>query len=260
MKKITLIKLGGSIITVKDKPLTPRPDIIEQLAIDVARYQAQNPDTHIILGNGAGSYGHYLVQQYGLKDGIKTREQVQGFCEVQNAVAELNRIVVKALLKQVLPVCTVQPSAIMVSQEAREKDIFLQSIAMMYVTGIIPVLYGDIILDTKLGCHIFSTEDLFHLLIQADMPIQEVIHITQVDGVLDKQKQVIPEINEESWKEVQDAIYAPNGFDITGGMKHKIEAALEYAKKGVETRIINGEKPDIFNQTGTRISSLPSAD
>ena len=258
MKPITLIKLGGSIITQKDTPLTARPDIITALAKEIATYQKQNPGVQLILGNGAGSFGHYLVQKYDLKEGIKTREQVQGFCEVQNAVAQLNRFVVQALLQEGLPACTVQPSAVLVSQDAEKKDLFLQSIAMMYVTGVIPVLYGDIILDVKRGCHIFSTEDLFDLLIQADMPVKEVIHITQVDGVLDKNRVVIPEITKDNWDEVQESIFAPKGYDVTGGMKHKIEASLKYAEKGVETRILNGEKPDVFNQVGTKITAQQS--
>jgi isopentenyl phosphate kinase len=90
------------------------------------------------------------------------------------------------------------------------------------------------------------------------MPVKEVIHLTQVDGVLDSNKEVIPEITEENWEAVQESIYEPKGYDITGGMKHKIETALKYAKKGVTTRILNGEKPDVFNQAGTTITSRQS--
>lgn len=254
MKPITLIKFGGSVITRKDEALTARPDIIKALAKEVARYQQQNPDTQLILGNGAGSFGHYLVQKYDLKDGMKSKDQVLGYTQVQHSVSQLNNLVTNALLAEELPVVSVQPSAILVSQDGKSKDIFLQSIAMMYITGIIPVLYGDIILDTRRGCKIFSTEELFDLLIEADMPVKEVIHLTQVDGVLDSNKAVIPEITEENWKAVQESIYEPKGYDITGGMKHKIETALKYAKKGVTTRIVNGEKPDVFNQAGTTIT------
>lgn len=258
MKPITLIKLGGSVITRKDEALTARPDIIKAIAKEIAKYYKQNPEVRLILGNGAGSFGHYLVQKYNLKDGMKTAEQLAGYTQVQHSVSQLNNLVTNALLAEGLPVVSVQPSAILISQNGKKQDMFLQSIAMMYVTGIIPVVYGDIILDTKQGCKVFSTEDIFDLLIQAEMPIKEVIHITQVDGVLDKKKVVINEITEENWREVQEDIYAPAGYDVTGGMKHKIETALEYAKKGVLTRIINGEKPDLFNQTGTTISSLQS--
>lgn len=258
MKPITLIKLGGSVITRKDEALTARPDIIKSLAKEIAEYHKQNPEVRLILGNGAGSFGHYLVQKYDLKDGMKTAEQLAGYAQVQHSVSQLNNLVTNALLAEGLPVVSVQPSAILISQNGKKQEMFLQSIAMMYITGIIPVLYGDIILDTKQGCKVFSTEDIFDLLIQADMPVKEVIHITQVDGVMNNHKMVIEEITDASWEEVQQDIHAPAGYDVTGGMKHKIETALQYATKGVSTRIVNGEKPDVFNQAGTTITSPQS--
>lgn len=242
MKKIILIKLGGSLITEKDKPMTACQDIIDQIAGEIAGLYRQTTDYQFILGNGAGSFGHYLVQKYNIQGGIKTPDQIEGFCQVQDAVAQLNRLVVKALLHEHVPVCTVQPSAILIAEDAQKKELFLQPIQQMMEKGIIPVLYGDIILDTKQGSHIFSTEDMFDLLIQADMPITTVVHLTQVAGVLDQNQKVIPVITEQNWPAVQKHIYAPKGFDITGGMKHKIEKALVYARKSVKTIIISGEE------------------
>ena len=53
-----LIKLGGSIITNKDKPLSPRRKTIDGIVRSLKK-----TDEDIIVVHGGGSYGHLLVCQ-----------------------------------------------------------------------------------------------------------------------------------------------------------------------------------------------------
>jgi isopentenyl phosphate kinase len=54
-----LIKLGGSIITNKEKPLSPRKKTIENLAKNLKKI-----DEPMIIVHGGGSYGHYWSVKY----------------------------------------------------------------------------------------------------------------------------------------------------------------------------------------------------
>ena len=48
--RTVFLKLGGSLITDKYTPLTPRPDVIQRLAQECAAAQAQAPDLRLLLG------------------------------------------------------------------------------------------------------------------------------------------------------------------------------------------------------------------
>ncbi len=252
MKKLIFIKLGGSLITEKDKPMTARLDIIEQLAADIASLIKQMPEYTFIIGNGAGSFGHYQVVKYGLKEGVSSPEQWQGVSEVQSAASELNRIVVNALLKQNIPVYKLQPSAMFTAENSRLSTSNLEGLNNALQTGLVISVYGDIILDSKKGCTIFSTEKVFDILLnealQKGNSVKAVVHLSKVPGVQDSNGQIIPLITKENWNEIQHHISSTEGFDVTGGMKHKIESSLEYAEKGIVTYIGSGETKNILQK------------
>jgi hypothetical protein len=52
------LKMGGSLITDKTTPRTPRMEVLNRLAMEIASACAQNPSLHLVVGNGAGSFGH----------------------------------------------------------------------------------------------------------------------------------------------------------------------------------------------------------
>ena len=54
-----LIKLGGSIITNKEKPLSPRRKTIDNLAKSLRKIEEP-----MIIVHGGGSYGHYWSVKY----------------------------------------------------------------------------------------------------------------------------------------------------------------------------------------------------
>ncbi len=254
LPELICIKFGGSVITKKDSPVTPRPEIIARLAREFASLRRQKPEAAFLIGNGAGSFGHYKVLEYNMKQGIQTPEQVFGYCDVHASVQELNALVVTALLKEGIPACSMQPSALFTAEDGQQQTRSMDSISAMLKTGIVPVVYGDIILDTKRGSVVFSTEDIFAQLLEAlpSYVVSTIIHVSNVEGVLTQDTTLIPQITRSNWEEVQRHIFTGNGFDVTGGMKHKIETALSYATRGISTRIISGEIPDTLAQVMTR--------
>lgn len=244
MKQITLLKLGGSLITDKTKPFTAKMDIIRDLAVQIKKALDTNPHLHLIIGNGAGSFAHYPAVQYNIKNGITREEQKLGFCEVQDAASRLNRIIVHELIKAKVRACSLNPSSMLVAQNGEIKNFFLDPIFGFLNLNIIPVLYGDIVFDEKRGAKIYSTEQLLSYIAQQlqkkGYSIERIVHNGITKGVLDGKNNPIPKITQQNFKIIKKHLNSTRGFDVTGGMSHKVEESLKLADKGIKSLIING--------------------
>ena len=93
--------------------------------------------------------------------------------------------------------------------------------------------------------------------------VQKVIHVVGVDGVYDADHNILPEVTEQNWPEVQQSITATKGFDATGGMGLKIRESLDLTKLGISSLILSGNKKDNLyhalvgkHWTGTTIRPL----
>ena len=108
---LTFLKLGGSLITDKNTPRTPRPEVLARLMDEIAAARQAQPGLSLVLGHGSGSFGHVEARKYGTRQGVSTPEQWRGLAEVQSVAGELNRLVVDAARAAGLPVLGLPPSA-----------------------------------------------------------------------------------------------------------------------------------------------------
>ncbi len=243
-KRLVILKLGGSLITDKTKPYTARLDIIHNLAVQIKGALDEDPDLQLIIGNGSGSFAHYPASEYKMLEGIQNEKQKMGFCLVQDAAASLNRIIVSHLLKVGVAAVSVNPSSMIVSENGTITTCFVDPFLGFIQQGLTPVFYGDIVYDLQKGSAIFSTEKLinrFALELEKNMmPVSKIIQNGVVKGVLDRDKNVIPRITDDNFDSLKEFLYATDGFDVTGGMYHKLQESLSLARSGVKTMIING--------------------
>jgi len=82
MTSLQFLKLGGSLITEKDRPHTARLQVIRRLASEIARARRDDPALRLVLGHGSGSFGHVPAQKYGTRGGVRTPEEWGGFVQV----------------------------------------------------------------------------------------------------------------------------------------------------------------------------------
>ena len=85
-----VLKLGGSVVTVKDAPMTADDGNITRLCEEI---KAAGPRPLIIV-HGGGSFGHPVASKYGIADGFTSERQVPGFARTHQAMVMLNNIVV----------------------------------------------------------------------------------------------------------------------------------------------------------------------
>ncbi|MFA5828373.1 MAG: isopentenyl phosphate kinase [Candidatus Shapirobacteria bacterium] len=246
MKNLILLKLGGSLITDKSKPYTARDDVIRRLAIEIKK--SKSSKYQLLISHGSGSFAHTLASQYGTADGAKTEDQIKGLCQVQQVAIEINRIVNRIFLDEGLNVLSFVPSSFTTSDNKDLNSLYIDPIVIALKLGIIPLVFGDIILDKKIGSCIYSGEanldNLIPPLQSNGFSISKVIQAGTTDGVYDENGTTIPIITPQNFPSLRSALKSSTVADVTGGMLHKIEESLNMAKTGTDVFIINGTHPD----------------
>lgn len=237
-KDITLVKLGGSVITDKKVPYVAKTAVIKRLAQELKACPAP-----LIIAHGSGSFAHTSAAKFGGKKGYKT---TIGFAKVARDAMEINRIVMDILVNEGLPAVSLRPlSMILTSAGKTEKNLF-GVLEEALKQGLIPVVYGDVILDRTWKSTIYSGETTLNqialYLKSKGLSIKKIIEVGETDGVLNAQKETVAKISKASWPKIKQFMFKLNANDVTGGMEHKIEEALKTAKSGIETLIINGNK------------------
>ncbi len=244
MAEKVFLKLGGSLITDKSSPYTPRPEVIRRLAEEIREALTARPEMELVIGHGSGSFGHAAAASYGTRQGVRTPREWRGYAEVAAAAARLNRIVTDHFWEAGVPVLSLQPSA---SARCRDGELVHMEIAPILAAlahGLVPLIYGDVALDEIRGGTIISTEDLFVYLAPILAP-QRILLVTQVAGVLDAEGRVIPAISPTDIPALQPSLGGARGADVTGGMASKVErmAALVEQCPNLTVQIFSGEIP-----------------
>lgn len=243
MQKLTLIKLGGSLITDKEIPFKARLRIIRRLSEEIHKAREKTSDK-LIIGNGGGSFVHPIAKKYNLIKGLNS-ENLIGLAELQEATVRLNQIIVQNLVKVGDPAFSFDPSSFLIAEDGKVKRSFIEPIVKLLGLNMLPVVYGSAVLDLKKGVAGFSTERIFSLLVSrlnSFYNINKIIFCGKTDGVYDDRGKTIPLITKANYSKVKRIIGSTEGIDVTGGMTHKIEEAIEFSKRGITIFIINGNR------------------
>ena len=230
------LKLGGSLVTDKRVAETPRPEVISRLAEEIAAARRDRPDLQLVLGHGSGSFGHVVGQRYGTRQGAHTPEEWYGFAATGDAAARLNRIIVAALLDAGLPVWSIQPGVTLRCEDGVVVDGPHATVAAALEQGLIPVVFGDVALDSVRGGTIVSTEEIFDWLADRLHPTRMIL-AGEVDGIFSADPQLNPDaqrietITPEQIATLENALGASHGTDVTGGMAAKVNEAFRMIQR-----------------------------
>lgn len=248
MQNLYLVKLGGSLITDKNKPFAERPETIKRLCQEIHDARKMRQNLSLIIGHGGGSYPHVPATKFRTAEGIVDKRSLTGIAEVQEAAAKLNRIIVRVLIDAGENAVSIQPSACSFAKNGRIQEFYSGSLEKFLKLDMLPVVFGDVVLDTEKGCCILSTEVILAYLAKK-LNGQKIILCGITDGVLDKKGEVISKITPANYDQIKKHLGTSNGIDVTGGMLHKVEEMLELAKKEISSLIINGNKQGLLKKT-----------
>ena len=245
IRNLKFLKLGGSLITDKARPHTPRLEALARLAVEIAAATRDDPQMALLLGHGSGSFAHVPASLYGTRQGVSTPEQWGGFVEVWREAALLNRMVIDALGAAGLPAVAFPPSASATAAGGRLAAWDVSPLRLALENGLLPVVYGDVIFDTEQGGTIFSTEDLFAHLALKFQPASLLLAGMEA-GVWEDYPQctrLVEEITPQNLAQVAPGISGSADTDVTGGMASKVQQSLDLAQQvpGLQVRIFSGE-------------------
>jgi len=245
MEKLILIKLGGSVITDKSKPFTAGIDVIKRLVSEI-KQAGRVSGGKIIIGHGSGSFGHTVAAKYKTQEGMVNEDSIKGLSLTADAAIKINRIVVGECLNQDLPAVSFSPLSFIYSKNGKPLAVFTFQIEKALEIGLLPVVYGDVIMDEVTGFCIYSGEktlDLLAIKLSKYYKIDRIIMVGDTDGVWDKKGKTIVKITPQNFSGIKKFLSGSASADVTGGMLHKVEESLNLAKKEkISTVIINGKK------------------
>jgi len=258
-QNLILVKLGGSLITDKSRPFTAKEAEILRFAKEIKNalkvYKGK-----LLIAHGSGSFGHSVAAKYKTQLGIVNDKSTKGFPLVADAAVQINRIVIKNFLKVGLPAVSFSPLSFLVTKNQKVTKYLVDHIKNALNVGLIPVLYGDVIMDTKKGFCIYSGEKTLNFLansLAGEYKITKIIYVTDTDGVYNAKGNTIPKISPKNFKNFKKSILGSQKTDVTGGMLHKVKESLKIAKElKIPTYIINGNKKENLKRA---ILGIPKA-
>ena len=226
-----LIKLGGSIITNKKKPLSAKRKTIDNI---VSNFRKISED--FVVVHGGGSYGHYWSVKYDMHTKPK-KYDLKGVSIVKNSMIELNTIILDSFLKNKLnPYCLPPTDFVMGNKPINRKILEIKKIAN---SGLIPITYGDALWYGNKKSYILSGDKIMSLLARVLRPRLSIFVLNE-DGLYSdiKTKKLIYDFKDEK------IFIKKTLMDVTGGMTRKVAEASIISKMGLKVFFVNGNKPE----------------
>jgi isopentenyl phosphate kinase len=262
MDELILLKLGGSLITDKTTPYTPRFDKLAELSAQISAALRAHPGLPLVLGHGSGSFGHTAARQYHTRDGLPSpsgtsARQVRGvggegrywrgFAEVSFQALQLNRFLMDSLHNEEVPALALGPVSAATASDGKLSGWDLAPLKAALAAGLVPVIHGDVVFDDVRGGTILSTEDLFEHIARKLRP--QRILLAGLEGAVwadfPERKIRVEKITPASFDGVRAGLGAAHGADVTGGMESKVRQMLDLVQEipGLTAQIFSGEQP-----------------
>jgi isopentenyl phosphate kinase len=241
---LTVLKIGGSVITDKNGELAVRTQEINRLAEEIEKARVKS----LAIIHGGGSFGHPSAQRYSIKDGLKVDSQRIGFSETHHVMTVLNGFFMDSLIWHAIPAVSVTPSSCIITENGRIKHFEDAALRALLKIGFVPVLYGDAVMDMKLGFTILSGDQLVSSLAMR-FNAERIVFGVDVDGLYDadpkveKAARMFTHLNPEGLKRLQAGLCKPTACDVTGGMFGKVVELLPAVERGIPVTIVNASKP-----------------
>jgi isopentenyl phosphate kinase len=235
-----IVKLGGSVITIKDRNATPNHNAIQRLASEIAGAHHQP----LILVHGGGSFGHPLAKKYQLMEGYKTEKQLMGVSKTRQAMMTINKLIIDSLVHNQIPAVAVQPSSCVLTNNKRIHEFYTRPIGQILKHGMIPVLFGDVVLDLTTGFTILSGDQIMAEL-ATRFNSNKVIVGVDVDGLFTDNPKVNPhatliqKVTLAELTETLEGIGEATSLDVTGGMYGKMVELIPVIEQGATITMVN---------------------
>ncbi len=241
LKSLTIVKLGGSVITHKDS--TP-PKINEKNLSRIAKeLKAHRGELIIVLGGGA--HGHQAAHSHGYANPSSPKEQlVKGIPPIRHNMTTLASSVETSLNKEGIPAIVISPFTSVTLRNGLIHNYPTSIIRKSLDNELVVVTHGDVCFDEEKTASILSGDTIaVHL--TEKLNAETILIGTDVDGVLDDNPKLnpsakyIPIINQENKETILSRTGPSTNTDVTGGMSKKLSELLKISRQDREIIIFN---------------------
>ena len=239
-RTMMLIKLGGSVITDKSQYRTFNKEQVSRLCREIAE-----SGKGTIVVHGAGSFGHVVAKKYALQHGLIDFSQIPAIAQVQYDVRELSSMVVRELITNGIPAVSVPPGSCFVMDDGKLVVNDTEAIKALAHIGVMPILFGDVVMDRKKGFGICSGDQIMEVLADIFKP-DRIVFVSDIDGLYtadpktDPDAVLIPEVTPDVLDEVSSGSTVD---DVTGGVRGKMESMLRMCDEDRDCVLVNGTVP-----------------
>ena len=246
-KELTVIKLGGSLLTDKTKPYTYRKSVLESVAREIGDCLSEGLIESLVLLHGVGSYGHPPVLEHNLHKGFLGTHQLLPLSTTQESVATLRHIIVKEFQNAKVPICLMYPSSMVTSEKMKMTNYFLEPLKGFASMGMVPLLGGDILVDSVMGWSIGSADQLAIILCE-EMNAKRLIFASDVSGIYDadpklkEDASLIETIDLNNLDSTIKRMGVSSVEDASGAMKGKLQSIIlgkPLIEKGLEVGLLS---------------------
>lgn len=246
-KELTVIKLGGSLLTDKKKPYTYREKVLQSVAKEIRECLDEGLIQTLILLHGVGSYGHPPVLEHNLHKGFLGPDQLLPLSKTQESVATFRHIIVKELQNAGIPVCLMYPSSMVTSEKMRMTSYFFDPLKGFASVGMVPLLGGDILIDSVMGWSVGSGDQLA-VIIAKELGAKRLLFASDVSGIyeadpkLESDANRIDTINLNDLEATLHRMGVSEIDDASGAMKGKLKAiaaAKPLIEQGLEVGLLS---------------------
>lgn len=233
---LTIVKLGGSLITEKDRSLTPNIKNIDAAAKEIAKSDALRRGPLFII-HGGGSYGHYYADKFGLSKAVK-KYPADAMAKTAQAMIELHSIVLKHLNAERLNCKSILISEFLSEDAEKLTSTGLKCLERIYRSNMVPLSFGNIFISK--GGSMIVSGDQIALALARVIRTKRVIFAMDVDGIYPRQnlRQKIIDVIDESIRIESIS----RRYDVTGGIVAKIKAGFELRDLGASVFYVSGQK------------------
>lgn len=249
-RDITLVKLGGGLITNKDKSPKEEPVLIEKAVTEVITLLKSHAGP-LILAHGNGSFGHPVAHAHAERIGSRQWDE-QAAREIRAATLSLNQVLFDRLMEAGLPVVRFFTERhVHRVQTSLEMGDLPETLERVLDRGKVPLLYGALI-DGPRSFEVLSADALLaELGLHLKGRVKEAWFLSKASGVLDGNSAVIPQIHASDISDLlANVIQAHHDtIDVSGGMRQKLEKAGKLAK--LEIPVFIGRPEGLGQNKGT---------
>lgn len=253
-KKITVIKLGGALITDKSTPYTIRENIIENAAKEIKECMDSGLIEKLVLIHGVGSFGHPPVLKYELYKGFKDPGQLMHLSSTQKIVNQLRTKIAEKFQAVDIPINLMHASSIVIGNKMKITEYMFEALKGYLSLGMIPLIGGDMMYDNGMGFSVCSGDQL-SVVISRELKANHLIFATDVAGIYDsdpkinKDASLIREININEVDSLIKQLDESKPADASGRMKGKLKTLAtvkDLIRSGLDTAILSMTQPNIL--------------